>query len=96
MIIRNNSNEKKISESDFYDYLRFAVLEGFADESVDVMAVQFLISWMFQITTISIGFSTDNCWLDVSCGDKCVKLYNIGIEKDLINQFRLNEQRRIL
>ncbi len=90
MIIKSGYSEKKISESDFFNYLRYGVLE-FADEEVDVMNAQFLLSWVFQITSIYIGFDADNSWLDVSCGNKSIRLYNTGIEQYLIDEYHLNE-----
>lgn len=91
MIIKSDYNRKVVSGSDFYDYLKYNIL-GDADENVDKIAVQALISWLFQITVIYVGFNAENGYLAVSCGDKSVTLYNTGIEKELYYDFDLNKQ----
>lgn len=90
IILQNNNNKKNISENDFYDYLKYNIL-GDMDENVDKTTVLALISWLFQITVIYVGFTAKNSYLEVSCGDKSVTLYNTGIEKNLINHFNLND-----
>lgn len=88
IVLKSNFNEKTVSESDLYKYLRYDVLEC-AGKRVNKTDVQLLLCWIFQITSIYIGFDADNGWLEVSADEKSIGLYNTGIEKALINQFGL-------